>query len=279
MSSKNLIHNSRRNFIKNISAITAILFTGDISILSAKEVWNQQSNVILRFIVASDFHYGQSNTQFDEMSDNIISKINQFHKNSPIEFVVLNGDLIHNEKKFLPIIKQKMDGFNIPYFVTRGNHDLVSESDWKEVWKTPLNNHQEIKQNAIILADSSNEKGEYLSPDLIWLETTLKKYHKKKNIFLFVHIPQIKFTNNCIDTPSFWELIKNYPNLKAVFHGHDHDTDTVHMKEHLPFIFDAHAGGNWGTTYNGFRVVELMKDGSLITYMMNPTEKLNQTKI
>ena len=49
------------------------------------------------------------------------------------------------------------------------------------------------------------------------------------------------------------------------------------MKNQLPFIFDAHFGGDWGTPYRGFRVVELMKDNSLVTYIMNPSEKINET--
>ena len=48
------------------------------------------------------------------------------------------------------------------------------------------------------------------------------------------------------------------------------------MNGKIPYLFDSHIGGNWGTAYKGFRVVELMDDGSLITYMMNPTEKMNE---
>ena len=44
----------------------------------------------------------------------------------------------------------------------------------------------------------------------------------------------------------------------------------------LSFLFDAHFGGNWGTAYKGFRVVEVMKDNSMVTYIMNPTEKMNE---
>jgi hypothetical protein len=63
-----------------------------------------------------------------------------------------------------------------------------------------------------------------------------------------------------------------------VFHGHEHDQDGATMKGNVPFLFDAHIGGNWGTDYKGFRVVELMDDGSMITYMMNPGEKLNELR-
>ena len=68
-----------------------------------------------------------------------------------------------------------------------------------------------------------------------------------------------------------------HKNVRAVFNGHDHNEDGIKMKNQLPFIFDAHFGGDWGTPYRGFRVVELMKDNSLVTYIMNPSEKINET--
>ena len=46
------------------------------------------------------------------------------------------------------------------------------------------------------------------------------------------------------------------------------------MDGNIPFLFDSHIGGNWGTAYKGFRVVELMDDATMVTYMMNPVEKM-----
>lgn len=94
-----------------------------------------------------------------------------------------------------------------------------------------------------------------------------------------MHIPQAKWTANGIDNPAFFELIKKYRNIKAVFHGHEHDQDGVKMNDNIPYFFDAHIGGNWGTTYKGFRVVELLNDGSMLTYMMNPIQKINEITI
>ena len=48
------------------------------------------------------------------------------------------------------------------------------------------------------------------------------------------------------------------------------------MQNGLPFIFDSHIGGSWGTDYKGFRVVEILKDNKLLTYMMNPSVKLKE---
>ena len=76
--------------------------------------------------------------------------------------------------------------------------------------------------------------------------------------------------------PEFLDLLSRYKNVRAVFNGHDHDEDNIKIKNKIPFIFDAHFGGNWGISYRGFRIVELRKDNSLLTYILNPSEKLNE---
>jgi hypothetical protein len=72
--------------------------------------------------------------------------------------------------------------------------------------------------------------------------------------------------------------VRKYPNIRAVFHGHEHDQDGIKKESAIPYMFDAHVGGNWGTPYRGFRVVEILKNNSLLTYMMNPSEKINVEK-
>jgi len=276
MTTSKMAPDSRRKFIKNISLASAFLLTGKWTSLTATEVMSYRHKVKLRFVVASDAHYGQPDTPFEQMMDTITSQINLFHQQSPLDFCVMNGDLIHNDKSFMPLVKSKLDSLTMPLYVTRGNHDMVSDEFWNEIWGMPLNHDVVIKDNAILLGDTSNEKGLYVSPDLDWLSNKLEEHKNKKHCFIFLHIPQAKWTANGIDTPAVFEIIKKYPNVKAVFHGHEHDQDGVKMVEKVPFIFDAHIGGNWGTPYKGFRVVELMKDHSMITYMMNPIDKMNE---
>ena len=276
MSENNNSGTSRRQFIKNISFASAFLITGRVTPLSANDVIGLRSKVKLRFAVASDVHYGQPNTLFEQMTETVINQINLFHQQSPLDFSVVNGDLIHNEKEFLPLVKGKLDLLKMPYYVTRGNHDMVTPEYWNSVWGTPLNHDVVVKDNGILLGDTSNEQGVYLSPDLSWLNKTLESHKNKNQVFIFLHIPQAKWTKNGISTPEVFDIIKKYPNVKAVFHGHEHDQDGFKMVEKVPYIFDAHVGGNWGTPYKGFRVVELLKDNSMITYMMNPTDKLNE---
>jgi hypothetical protein len=267
---------SRREFIKNISAASVVLLGGKVLSITSAHAESLTNESIFRFVVASDGHYGQQGTESDLNYTNIVKKITAFHNQNPIRFCVINGDIMHDEKNFLVTAKKLLDVLPVKYYVTRGNHDHVTASYWKEVFGMPLNHHVVIDNNAIILADTSNEKGDFLSPDLVWLKTKLEAYKTKENVFLFLHIPQTMWTKGCVDTPAFFELVKSYKNIKGVFHGHEHHEDGVRMVEHIPYMFDSHFGGNWGTAYKGFRVVELMKDGSLLTYIMNPTEKIKQ---
>ncbi len=123
---KNFKDQSRRLFIRQISLASALLLSGKITDVSADEVYGLKSKVKLRFVVASDFHYGQPDTAFEEMTDKVINQINLFNKTNKLNFCVINGDIIHNEKSFLPLVKKKIDQLDVPYFVTRGNHDMVT---------------------------------------------------------------------------------------------------------------------------------------------------------
>ena len=273
---KNQDQISRRHFVKNISFASAFFMGGGFQSLSSQDVDALKDQVKMRFAVASDAHYGQPNTPYEAMMDTIIAKINLFHGSNPLDFCVMNGDIVHDEKSFLAQAKQKIDGLKVPYFVTRGNHDKCSSDYWEQVWNMPLNHQKVVKNSLVLLGDTSNEQGTYVSPDLVWLEAQLEANKKRKNIFLFLHIPQAKWTKNGIETPAFFELIKKYSNIRAVFHGHEHDQDGVQMIGKLPFLFDSHIGGSWGTPHKGFRVVELLNSGTVITYLMDPTVKKNE---
>ncbi len=270
---------TRRDFIKRISSGMALVLGGGLRPLSAQDVFELGNQVKLRFIIASDSHYGQPKTQYDEMVKTFIAKANLFQESSPVDFCVINGDIIHDQPKFMPEAKTVYDTLKVPYYVTKGNHDRVSDDEWQRIWGMPVNHHDSIKKNEILLVTTSNEKGDYLSPDLNYLKEELDAISAKRNVFLFVHIPQTKWTANAIETTEFFELLKNYPNVRAIFHGHEHDQDGIKTKDGKPYIFDSHIGGSWGTDYRGFRVVELMKDNSLVTYMMNPTEAMEKVSL
>ncbi len=261
--------NSRRDFIKRFSTAATLITIGGFQSVNAADLFDYKNEVKFRFIIGSDAHFGEPETPYEQMADIFINKANAFHKAAKCNFCVLNGDIIHNDASFMPIAKKHFDKLKMPVYVTQGNHDHLSATRWEEIWEMPVNHSFNQKNFKLILLTSSNEKGKYLSPNLDWLALELEKA-KQKPVLIFVHIPQTKWTKNAIETPAFFDLLNNYKNVKAVFHGHEHDQDGIYTKNETPFIFDSHIGGSWGTDYKGFRVVEVLKNDSLVTYMMNP---------
>ena len=267
---------SRRDFVKYISSASLVLMGGKVLPLTAAEATHLRKNALLRFVVASDGHYGQAETDFDSYHESFVARIKDFHQHNTLDFCVINGDIIHDAPDFLQRAKSHLDKLPVKYYVTKGNHDRVDDQVWNDVWGISANDDVVLGTNTLLLGNTSNITGEFLSPDLAWMKTKLDEHRKQGNIFIFLHIPQAKWTKNGIETPAFFELLNSYKNVRGVFHGHEHDQDGVQVVNKVPFMFDSHLGGNWGTTYRGFRVVEMIKENSFLTYIMNPTEKINQ---
>ena len=266
----------RRNFLKQSSAALLVLSSGKIIRLSdAYDGWISKKPV-LRFVVASDGHYGQKDTQYEQFFSDLTGKVNELHAEQPFDFCVVNGDIIHDDKKHFPGAKAALDKLTVKYYVSQGNHDHCTAEEWQQLWNMPVNIDFKIKKNSFLIGTTSNETGKYLPPDVKWFEQKLEEHKTQKNVFIFIHINPVKQTKHAVDSPEFDALLSKYKNVRAVFNGHDHDHDDIKMKDATPYIFDSHFGGNWGTDYRGFRVVELRKDNSLLTYILNPSEKLNE---
>jgi hypothetical protein len=276
---KNIKKNNmkRREFVKYASSFAIVLANGNI--LSAADLASDnwlKRKVKLRFVVASDGHYGQKDTEFEKYFETLVSRINEEHAKNPFAFCMINGDIIHDDKKHYPAAKAALDKLNLKYYVSQGNHDNVTSTEWESIWNMPVNLDFSIKENTFLIATTSDEKGTYLPPDVNWIAGMLEQHKQQKNVFVFIHINPGKLTKHAVDSPELFDVFAKHKNVRAVFNGHDHDEEGIKMKENIPFIFDAHFGGNWGTAYRGFRVVELMSDNTVLTYIMNPLDKVNE---
>jgi Icc protein len=267
----------RQEFIKNISFATFLLADGSILPALGNDVFAKKSR--LRFVVASDGHYGQPNTDFQNYFETLVKNINAQHRKQNFDFCVINGDIIHDQVELLPTAKSIFDDLLMPYFVTQGNHDHATPEYWERIWGVPLNYDYVLGNNAFLFGTTSNAEGKYICPDNQWFKQKLDEHKNKKNIFIFIHISPVKWTPNAIDCPEFQELIRQHKNIRAVFNGHDHDQEGIKTQDGVPYLFDAHFGGNWGTTYRGFRIVEQQSKNALLTYIMNPETKINETVI
>lgn len=266
---------NRRDFLRTLTVGGYLVINGQI----ISDLINLSDNQVrFRFIVASDGHYGEPDTPYKEYFATIVEKVNRYHSMFPSEFIVYNGDIIHDKPAFLKPAFQALSKTKLPFFVTKGNHDMVTPEAWEEMWGYPQNQAVEFKNRVILLGTTSNVNGDYLCPDLDWFNKNLNTYKDSKEIFIFLHITPNTWTDHGISCPDFHELLAQFDNVKAVFNGHDHHHDDIKIEGKIPFMFDGHFGGSWGTEYRGFRVVEMLKNGILRTYLMDPDKKIKLNK-
>lgn len=268
------MHNDRRHFLK--FALTGAAWIGAGNMLKAfdgNKVLPGRDNVQLRIAIVSDGHYGEPETKFALLHTQMVSLINQEHADRGVDFTFINGDLFHNDTAFLQPVKELWDSLDMPYYVSHGNHDMTTESNWTKTWTNAWNYGFEKNNIAFVVLNTADSEGKYICPDLAETKKLLEKYEQHKHLFVFMHITPFKWTNGGIDCPEIVKMFDEQQNLKAVFHGHDHDQDNVKENNNKLYFFDSHIAGSWGTKYHGYRILELMKNGDILTYQMNPVSK------
>jgi 3',5'-cyclic AMP phosphodiesterase CpdA len=265
-------HYNRRKFIEKTTIASGLSF---LFANRTRPEGNNRGRVVqsplpVRFAIASDGHFGQPDTDYERFHSEMTEWLNFEARLRGLDFVVFNGDLIHDQPEFLPLVKDRFSKLQIPYYAVKGNHDKVTASVWEQTWGYGQNHGFAKGDYAFLLGTTSNENGDYLCADLDWFKAELKKYADKKGIFVFLHICQHSFTRHGISCPEINNLLESTQNVAAVFHGHDHDMDNVVYSNGRAYFFDGHMGGSWGTNYRGYRIVEIAPDGGIGTYQCNP---------
>lgn len=271
---------SRRKFLRSAFGSVILIgagntlraFTpGEISLPSRKDLH-------LRFAIASD---GEPETNYTADHANMANWLNGESRERGLDFVVINGDIFHNDPAHLPTVKAAWDKLKPPYYVSHGNHDMTEESHWESVWGMPFYHAFEKKNAGFIILDTADIKGNYTGPDLSRTQELLEQYGSKEQVYIFMHITPSNWTKHGFDRPDIIELFGAQANLKAIFHGHDHHEDHVREKDGKYYFWDAHIAGSWGTDYKGYRIVEILKDDSVLTYQLNPSldTPVNKNKI
>lgn len=279
---------NRRFFIK--SSLAGLVLAGISPAVSALTPADQNGlpgpgkKLKLRFAIASDGHYGQPGTEYKKDHSNMVKWLNEAHDSNPLNFVIINGDLVHDRPELLPELKRDYyDHLKVPFYAIPGNHDHTDTATWKSIFGYEDNFSMEKNGVGFVLANTSDTKGKYLAPDNGFLKKELDKFAALKTVFVVLHIPPHLWVpeNPFVDSPETMQLLHSYPNVKAVFHGHDHSLDAVFYTNKLPHFFDSHIGGSWGTSYRGYRIVEVDEDDLITTYQVNASKNpiLSETKI
>lgn len=228
-----------------------------------------REEIALRFAIVSDGHYGQPDTDYEKNHDAVIAAINNEFHDRGVDFTFVNGDLFHNDVNFMEPVKQKWNTLAMPHYVSHGNHDQTTEANWLATFGNQWYYTFEKNNNGFIVLNTANEKGDYVCPDLQTTNALLEQNKQKENLFVFMHITPYTWTKGGIDCPEIVNSFSKYKNIKAIFHGHDHDMDDVKEKNNLNHFFDAHIAGNWGLPYIGYRIVEILNNSDILTYQMN----------
>ena len=280
---------SRRDFIgKGVTALAGISVLPAIDKFQPGiDNYKQEGagKSILRFGVVSDIHYGQDGTDYALHSGNMIKWLNEEHNQNHLDFAIINGDLVHNRPDLLPEFKNNyLDKLTMPYHTIPGNHDHADWDVWEKVFGYGDKYSFEKGETGFILANTTSVTGAYTCPDNSFIKKALDGFTDKKIVFVVLHVPVVQWLetekSGFLDCPETVGLLEQYPNVKAVFHGHDHLLDDVRYAGKLPCFFDAHIGGDWGTVYRGYRVVEVAPDYSVYTYQVNASKSpvLNTAK-
>lgn len=278
---------SRRSFLKQTSILAAASAL-PTRWIRADEL-SKDRKLKLRFAIASDLHYGQKNTPYAQMADDMVAWINTEKQSKGLDALFLNGDLTNDSSQALLDLRDKhLSKLEVPYYCIKGNHDFVDEKpgsptkSWQALWGYPSNHSIVLNGFAFVMADTSapHHASTYLAADLEWLQAQFETYREAPAIFAIIHIPQRKHktegwprhgvhAKDQIDkAEAVMDLLESTPNLRGVFHGHNHLETGMWVSGEQRYFFDSHVGGSWGAA-KGYRIVEVDDQHRMVTYQVN----------
>jgi 3',5'-cyclic AMP phosphodiesterase CpdA len=281
---------NRRNFIKTgLTGAVAMNLLPAVNVFADPQKHYtpvKNGDLKLRFALISDGHYAEPNTEYDTFFGNMVGWLTKEHEQNHLDLIIINGDIVHNRPDLLPKVKQTyFDKLPVPYHTIPGNHDYADAALWKSVFGYEDKYTIDLGDIGFVLANTANTKGDYVCPDNAFLKASFESFKAKPIVFAILHIPPHQWTPEdkgiFLDCPETVELLHAYPNIKAVFHGHDHSQDSVKYTNKFPHFFDSHFGGSWGTDYKGYRIVEVNQNNQVFTYQVNASQnpKLNSNKL
>lgn len=254
----------------------------------------------LRIVIASDLHFdsitegltmGLTNDRFQVMVDSI----NAEHHKKPIDFVLLNGDLITihsgnlaNKKERMLEFKHKyLDQLEMPYFAIRGNHDGFTDAEWEEMFNQKPQISIETESFVFLMIDVYNTYdstfnsgadmkyiGAYTQLDWIKEQVEYAKSASKKVICIYHYI------DFGVSEEATWlNYLKSEDAIIAQVVGHSHvvyaQNDSTTGKPKI-------GTGNFGNTSgqasdethpkenrSGYKIIEVNPD-KLVAYHIYP---------
>jgi hypothetical protein len=188
----------------------------------------------------------------------------------------------------LDLRDKHLSKLKVPYHCIKGNHDFVDETpgspteSWEAIWGCPANHSIVLNDFAFVMADTTapHHASTYLAANHEWLKTQFEKYREAPAIFALIHIQQRKHgvkgwprhgvhaKGEVEKAEAAMDLLESTPNLRGVFHGHNHLETGMWLSGEQRYFFDSHVGGSWGAA-KGYRIVEVDDQHRMVTYQVN----------
>lgn len=232
------------------------------------------------FIQLTDPQFGMfdNNAGFEKetaLYEKAVASINQLNP----DFVVITGDLVHNNKSDSQInefkrITAKIN-HGIPVYYTPGNHDIGNIPDKQSIAKFEKDyGHDKFSfshKGSVFIGFNTSLIKNGIQPDeqkqYKWLVSKLDKSQKADHVILFCHYP---FFNKAADEPEAYSNIgspyrEKYLSLfeshkvTAVFSGHYHN-NALNTYDGIQLITTSALGKPLGSAPSGMRIVKVYRD-------------------
>ena len=273
---------TRRAFLKKSS------LAGGISLLMGGRLLAEpgQPEPRLRFIALADTHWGGYEDWRPERKDNTIQAVNAACGAVKTDFIVLNGDIIHDDPKVqIPKFLPNMKRFDVPVYMTHGNHDIMTDEQFKRFTGHPKDHHFALDNCGVILLNTykcppkveyGDHRSGHIPPDLEFLEDALHTYKDAFHIFVFAH----RCPTDRPQSEEWLELMRGRGNVSS-FYGHAHsrwETLTIEGKVHHFSGHNTDTTGRW-QNWHTYRVVEVSDAGEIRSSVRDYTNDMQRESV
>lgn len=146
--------------------------------------------------------------------------------------LIITGDLAQEEvPQTYQKIAQQLDDFPLPSYIIAGNHDTPSMMHSGLGKNAYTNLHQQFNNWHFIFIDTHKEQrpeGEITPEQFKQLNDCLSQVPIEHFVVIFMHHHPMDIQSAWMDRmgleqrEQFWAMVSEYPQVRAVFHGHIH---------------------------------------------------------
>ncbi len=246
-----------------------------------------------RILIASDLHLCHINwygVDSRKRMDYLLADINAYHREKPIESIVLLGDysldfwewdicgcyINEGRSDTEEFVRDFIPRFPAPVHMIPGNHEQYGNAKWRELTGSDRRQAFVLGGYLFILCDNfsglldptGHSDGVYTNTDLSFIREKMAEYPDLP-VILGAHFFD---TREDMEPESFYAFLKEEPRITALFCGHDHETWIEDLGERAGGVKIIH-DGSYSYTHDtakslwGFCEVTLCDSGIEAVYI------------